>query len=335
MLGLAVLMNNGFRWLLGLVLSLGCSTGLPTPGLTSAARSKRLIEVDASIAEGFRFPYLLLLPMDVHRSSPPFLLVEPNNTGLVTDDFERHREAALKAATVSSVGNSVARFLNVPFLVPIFPRPASHPLTYTHALDRDTLLIDEGPLQRLDLQLISMIEDARARLATMGIAVRDQILLNGFSASGTFANRFTVLHPNRVRAVACGGINGILTVPLASSGGIGLPYPIGVSDLLERTGETFALETWRRVPQLVYMGAADSNDAVAFDDGYSPEERAVVHAVLGARMQPDRWESVQALYLASSADVSFRTYEGIGHGTNGAMNQDVGEFFLSVITASN
>lgn len=333
--GLAALMRNGYPWLFCLVLSLGCSTGVPAAEVTNSARPNAPIEVEASIAGGFQFPYIIVLPMDVHRPSPPFLLVEPNNTGVVTDDLERHHEAALRTATVSSVGNSVARSLNVPFLVPIFPRPASQSLTYTHALDRDTLLIDEGPLQRLDLQLIHMIDDARARLATMGVTVHEQILLNGFSASGTFANRFTAMHPNRVRAVACGGINGILTLPLASREGIGLPYPIGVSDLLELTGEAFALEAWRRVPQFVYMGADDSNDAVAFDDGYSAEERAAVHAVLGARMQPDRWASVQAVYRDSNADVTFRTYEGIGHGTNGAMNQDVGAFFLSVVNASD
>jgi hypothetical protein len=124
-----------------------------------------------------------------------------------------------------------------------------------------------------------------------------------------------------------------LTVPLANSKGIDLPYPIGVSDLFEIGGEAFAPETSRRVPQFVYMGAGDTNDAVAFDDGYSNDERAVVHAALGATMQPDRWEAVQALYRASRANVTFRTYQGIAHGTNEAINRDVGDFFHSVIRA--
>lgn len=327
-------MNRFLPWVLGLAWVVGCSPRLPTPDVASAAR-KPLLEVEASSAKGFQFPYLLVLPMDPHKPSPLALLVEPNNTGFVTDDFERHRQAALETATVSSVGHSVAKFLNVALLVPIFPRPASRAMTYTHALDRDTLLIDEGPLQRLDLQLIHMIDDARAKLAAMGISVGSQVLLNGFSASGTFVNRFTVMHPDRVRAVACGGINAILTVPLASSGQTVLPYPLGVSDLLELSGEAFALETWQQVPQLVYMGADDTNDSVAFDDGYSPAERAIVHAVLGTTMLPDRWDSVQALYRASHANVSFRTYASIGHGTNGAMNRDVGEFFRSVLNASD
>ena len=35
------------------------------------------------------------------------------------------------------------------------------------------------------------------------------------SASGTFANQFAILHPQVVRAVACGGVNGIPTFPVA------------------------------------------------------------------------------------------------------------------------
>jgi len=48
----------------------------------------------------------------------------------------------------------------------------------------------------------------------------------------------------------------------------------------------------KRVPQFAYMGADDDNDAVAYDDAYSAEERRAVFALLGARMQPDRWAAV-------------------------------------------
>jgi len=326
-------MKNWALSILGFALLVGCSTRLPTPEPADSNRSDEPIEVPASIAAGFHFPYLLVLPRDADTPSPPFLLVEPNNTGAVADDLTIHRDAAIKTARDSSVGNFVARHLNLPFLVPIFPRPKSAGLTYTHALDRDTLMISEGPLRRLDLQLIAMIDDARSRLEAMGMVVERQVLLNGFSASGTFANRFALIHPDRVRAVACGGISGVLTLPRASSGGIDLPYAVGVQDLAEISGTAFSFETWKRVPQFVYMGADDDNDAVAFDDGYSSEERRIVHEVLGAKMQPDRWVAVQEAYRASGADVRFRTYPGMGHGTNRAINEEVGEFFRSVMTA--
>jgi hypothetical protein len=319
-------------WPFAISLLLGCVAPLPPVSAPSNAPSA-LLEVPASTAAGFNFPYLLVLPKQRHRPSPVFLLVEPNNTGTLADDLEPHRQGALKLATRSSVGKFVADELDVPFLVPIFPRPKSAPSLYTHALDRDTLLIDEGLLKRLDLQLIAMIDDARTRLGALGMVASARILLNGFSASGTFANRFALIHPERVQAVACGGINASLMLPVVSSRGMALPFPLGIQDLTELTGVTFSLETWQRVPQLVYMGANDDNDAVAFDDGYSPEERRVVHALFGEKMQPDRWLAVQAAYRAAGADVTFRTYAGIGHGTNGAINQDVAEFFRAVMAA--
>lgn len=325
-------MNDTSLFLLVPALLLGCAGAVAPHEAPSSARAGGVIEVPAA-GEAFHHPYFLLPPMDAQRRSPPFLLVETNNGG-VTEDHEAQRDAALRTATESSVGHAVARLLNVPLLVPVFPRPASAPLTYTHALDRDTLLIGKGPLRRLDLQLIAMIEDARAKLAAMGMDVDARVLVNGFSASGTFGNRFALLHPTRVRAVACGGINGILTLPLPSSGGVGLPYPIGIADLAELSGAAFELEAWREVRQLVYMGANDDNDAVSFDDGYSDDDRRAVYTVLGERMQPDRWEAVQAIYRASGANVVFRTYPDVGHQTTGAMHRDVEEFFGGVIEAS-
>lgn len=50
-------------------------------------------------------------------------------------------------------------------------------------------------------QLLAMVEDAGARLKMMGYSTGSQFLMVGFSASGTLANRFTLIHPDRVKAV--------------------------------------------------------------------------------------------------------------------------------------
>ena len=44
--------------------------------------------------------------------------------------------------------------LGFPYLIPIFPRPASYPSVYTHALNRDTLLTKLSGLERIDRQLL-------------------------------------------------------------------------------------------------------------------------------------------------------------------------------------
>jgi dienelactone hydrolase len=301
---------------------------LSSPSQATSAAPSAPIEVAASPHEGFHFGYFLVPPARRARGAV-VLLVETNNTGQPSDDLKVHREAALASAKGRSVGGFVAKELDLPFLVPQFPRPADRPLLYTHALDRDAIEIKDGPLARLDRQLIAMIGHAQKRLRALGFTPTDKIFLNGFSASGTFANRFALLHPDRVKAVACGGINAMLTLPLRSVDGVRLPYPIGVADWEGIVGAPFASAGWVRVPQFLYMGADDTNDAVAFDDGYSARERATIHAVLGARMQPDRWQRVQALYKAAKANVTFRTYAGMGHGTNGAINREVAAFFRS------
>jgi hypothetical protein len=53
-----------------------------------------LIEVPASESSGGVFPYYLYIPKNLSRSKPVRVLIEPNNTGQATDDFEVHRATA-------------------------------------------------------------------------------------------------------------------------------------------------------------------------------------------------------------------------------------------------
>jgi hypothetical protein len=287
--------------------------------------------VAAAPEKGFEFPYFIRVPAadDAVRT----LLVEPNNTGKVDDDPAVHVEAAKRLAS-SAIGADVAERLDLPLLVPAFPRPLTGWERYTHALDGDTLRIEEGPMKRLDLQLLAMIADARSRLASRGIATGEKVALTGFSASGSFVNRFTALHPDEVAAVAGGGLNAVLLVPATvAAGGLELPFPIGVADLASRAGKPFDLEAWKRVPQLYYMGAKDDNDAVQYDDAYSPAEKAIVDHVLGASMQPARWERCQAIYREAGANVTFVTWEHAGHFTDERMNAAIADWFRERLTS--
>jgi hypothetical protein len=112
-----------------------------------------LIEVPAVESSGFFFPYYLDIPKDLSRSEPVRLLIEPNNTGQTSDDFEVHRASAKRLAAAGDV-HRLADRLQTPLLVPILPRPRSQWKIYTHLLDRDSMLIKDGLLSRIDLQLL-------------------------------------------------------------------------------------------------------------------------------------------------------------------------------------
>lgn len=315
--------------LAGLLTLVSASAAEPAPTLTSG--KGELVEIPASPEKGFNFRYLLFLPEMGEGKKYDYLLVETNNTGRTSDDPQVHCAAAIGLARDSSVGNDVAKALRIPLLVPIFPRPANTGNVYTHSLDRDTILIADGPLKRLDLQLLAMIADARARLEGMKRPVRSKVLMNGFSASGLFANRFALLHPEAVAAAAYGGINGFVTLPVAELKSRPLNFPVGIADLEKVSGRPFDRSAYLAIPQFAYMGAEETNDAVVYKDAYSDEERTLIFELLGRTMMPDRWEAVQAVYQNEKVPIQFKTYSGIGHGTDGRINKEVAEFFRGVI----
>ncbi len=125
------------------------------------------------------------------------ILVAPNNTGTPNDDLAFHEESAKKQLNIYVM---ISSKLNTLILMPIFPRPKSNELIYTHALDRDSIITEKEEFSRFDLQLLAMIDHAREKLKAQKVKTAKRIFITGFSASGMFANRFTFLHPDRVTA---------------------------------------------------------------------------------------------------------------------------------------
>ncbi len=294
---------------------------------TKTFKADSLIIVTRNPEKGFHHDYILFIPKGTPIGKKLFLLVEPNNTGKITDSIEVHKKYAIDLASVSSVGNNISTELNIPLLVPIFPRPASQPLMYTHALDRDIMLEKTPELKRLDLQLLEMIEDARNILLSMEIPVDTKIFMNGFSASGTFTNRFSFIHPEKIQALAIGGFNGKLMIPQKKINGCKLNYPIGINDFHKLFGKKFDINAYRQIPKFIYMGKLDDNDAIQFDDAYDEKERKIINDNLGRHVQ-DRYLACQKIYQKNNISATFKTYETVGHWTTSDVNLEVILFFL-------
>ena len=302
-----------------------------------------MIEIPADPEKGFNFPYLLFTPEAPKGDVLQYPLVEPNNTGQAYDCPEAHHEAAIDTAKGIGGGGGyyVATQLGIPLLVPVFPRPRN---VYIQSLNRDTILIRDGPLRRIDWQLIAMVEDAKRRLAKLGRPVNDKILMIGFSASGMFVNRFTFLHPKVVAAAAYGGVNGFIMVPLKEMRNEKqtpwrLEFPIGLADYDSEdiTGHPFDEEVYKQIHQFVYMGADDVNDAISppYNDAYPEQERSLVWELFGQTMMPDRWVAVQKVYpRAKWPRVEFKKFDKIGHKIDKTTNDEVKKFFRRIIQQS-
>ena len=284
---------------------------------------KLLCRVSENPTDGFNFPYYLLIPQGISLGEPIYLLVEPNNTGVGSSfkSLDRNTKGSIETCSASSV----ARKLRIPLLMPVFPRPGG--TLYTHALDRETLLIREGNLKRIDLQLIAMITHAQKLLRHNNVKVNEKVFMNGFSASGTFTNRFAILHPTLVRAVATGGINSIPTFPTDQWNETTMRYPVGIADVKEIAGIDFDEPAYKRVSQYIYMGALDDNDTLPYRDAYDEEDAELIKSLTDIKMMPDRWDVSQSIYKTLEIPAQFVTYENTGHETKREMHNDIAAFF--------
>lgn len=300
---------------------------------TNAISENTLLTIPSNSEKGFHNSYILFIPKGVSKNQLTYLLIEPNNTGKLSDSISVHEQAAVQMASVSSIGNNISTELKIPLLIPVFSRPASQPLMYTHALDRDVILEQTLEFERIDLQLLAMVADAKTRLKEMEILVNNKIFMNGFSASGSFTNRFLLIHPDVVAAAAMGGFNGELMLPVKKYNKTKMNYPLGINDFPKVFSEKFQKEVYCQIPQFIYMGALDENDAVQFDDAYSLNEREIINTNLGYKVQ-ERYVRCQQIYTENKVNAQFRTYPDVGHWTTSEVNLDVILFFLNVMKSS-
>lgn len=271
-----------------------------------------LVEKDEEA--GFNFPYYLYAPED-SRDKP--LLVEPVNSGGCDDDFQKDLDAA-----ESTAKNGVARLLSdelrVPLIVPVFANPCEGEFwqRFIQTLDTETMHIESGKFERIDLQLLAMVEDARSRLGDAGIDAPEQVMMNGFSASGNFVNNFSVLHPDRVSSVTAGAINGMATLPTGQAQDQTVNYQIGVADLETLVGNSFDSESWQDVAQFCYIGADERppyDDTLPYRDVWNEKQATKAAEVYGEDMQRQRMVFSEKLYEESETNARFEVYDRRGH----------------------
>lgn len=301
----------GITCLIFLLILTGCSS-ITTPSITYTEETLEKFEADS--AKGFHWPYYLYVPSTIESSH---IMVITNNTGYASDDFSVHDQAA---QSLVNWEKSLAKFLGCSLLVPVFPRPYNYQEAgYTHALDEVSLAATSTVYYRLDLQLIAMIEDAINRLDEREIYFEETILMWGFSASGMFANRFTALHPERVKAAAIGSPGGWPIAPVAEYKGVELDYPIGIADLFQLVGYSFDVESFKNTPLYFYLGDQDTNDALPYN--------VILNTYIGTT-PVSRWPIAEEIYNSVDCNCEFVLYPGIGHGTTNQTEEDVKTFLL-------
>lgn len=321
---------------------------------------RRYTYVQRNPEKGFYWDYILYIPEHIKHNR---ILVVPNNTGKVTDNYTIHRE---KAKSLIQSKSELADSLQVPLLVPVFPRPLKEQDLYTHALDRNSILTEIEALQRLDNQLISMFNDAKELLESTVFGSDTKLLMSGFSASGDFVDRFVFLHPSLVEAAVIGGSDAM--IPLTNLRGANLFYPIGIYDYEKITEKAFDAESFAAVHKLIYKGSDDCGGwQIVQKEGVTVKytwqeyykqyllpqllahsEKGIDHATkpllseedldnikfkaFEGKILIDRFKEIANIYEELNIhNTTFKLYEGIGHTITDEIKQDELSFFMTVL----
>ncbi len=181
---------------------------------------------------------------------------------------------------------------------------------------------------RIDLQLIEMVKDARAKLKALNIDTYEKVLMSGFSASGTFVGRFSLLHPEIVKAFVAGASGAIPTLPIKEYQGHKLPYPIGIHGVKKLTGEEINVDEFKKIPCIYYIGSRDTQqkqDPLYHKDAYSRFDKDLVIKLFGP-LRPARMPYAEKIYNSVGSRCKFIIDEGMSHNSSNKMRNIIQKF---------
>ena len=75
-----------------------------------------IIKIEANPKQGFNYPYYLRIPKGLNKDKTQYLLVQTNNTG-VNDTLLFHEKETYSQILHNSLGSSLCKNLNIPFLM--------------------------------------------------------------------------------------------------------------------------------------------------------------------------------------------------------------------------
>lgn len=242
---------------------------------------------------GYACGYSIFVPKECEQNTT--LIMHCCNTGFnVPIHLDEANEIAKRSTYEKpNPGMRIGNDLKMPVIIPLIPRVQGY---YTQALgsnilhnDISTLIEDqerrkdsdklsekeirqiEEQCKDIPIQVSNMILSAQKFLAELGITVDSKVIIEGYSAGSKFANCFTALHPELVKACICGGNSGLGIIPLSEYKGQKLNYPLGTADIPYFDSEIFC-----NIPQLYYIGEEDYNDPAMPKPRFKTDENGEV-----------------------------------------------------------
>lgn len=172
--------------------------------------------------------------------------------------------------------------------------------------------------KRPDLEVIKILSQVKSYLQEHSIRVEDKIIVGGVSAGGSFANRFSLLHPNLVD-IAILLISGDYIYPESELEGVKLNYPYGIADLNAISNQEYSLASFQKIKNIIFIGANDTDskfDALSYELNDNEEVINQYKKVIGAN-SVERTTKYTDYLKSKGVVVELEVGKDMGHQVNG------------------
>jgi len=261
------------------------------------------------------------VPTGIEKNQAIFIMINCDVGGAYWD-YDAITEDAKTYAGHKSVR---AEQYNYVLLQPAIPRAFdpnwNNTEVYSAAFDKRVFSDVTNPfLKRPDLKVNLMIDRLKGLLRAEGYQVKDRVMFEGFSLGGMFAQRYALLHPERVQAVSAGHCGGTLILPRSTHNETVMNWPVGVSNFESLVGQPFNEEVYKQIPQYIYVGDHDDNTMVKRVWGTFYTDDEVVFLINTFGYGPPSTLKNQSEYLQLLGyNIQFKLYPNVstGPGTHG------------------
>lgn len=142
---------------------------------------------------------------------------------------------------------------------------------------------DNDFYKRPDLEVIKILDQVKDYLSENKVETDNKIIVGGSSAGGSFANRFSLLHPLLVEVSAL-LIAGDYIYPESRLGKVTLNYPYGIADLKNIMPNDYSFEEFKKIKHFLFVGEEDkerAHDALNYELNGDAEKMKSYREVLG------------------------------------------------------
>lgn len=292
-----------------------------------------------NLENGIYFDTLLMVPNELNQSTR--IALTTRNTGSTTEktalkDGQKIQNLTEEEMKVFYPKHTVAleaiyeqvepqnEILVYPLIIQRYAGP------YYQQLTREAIEDETEGFQRVDLQILKAVDKIREIFLEKGIHIPQEMDLLGQSSAGAFAQRFCLLHLDRVRSCCTNGSKDAIPLPISSLKGKELNYPLGTADYEQITGKPFDLEKMKQILFMTTFGIKedevplngvrdDSGDLVSNYDMVNVracmlEKEAMLYAGTMGKTQAERMLNTARIYESSGICFPILGFMNYGHG---------------------